>query len=242
MRPSLSRRAVLAGGAAVAVPGTLAALAGCSGSMDEPKPSVTPPEPPERVLARQLMADKERTIGLYSALIAKGGTKLIPFRDRHQAHLDELRRRFPGVTPSPAAPPPASSPPQQDGSGRQGGSQQPDTTQQPGGAVQQSGAAQQPDGSPQPVAVSRAGLTQRVVDARLAGAAQGSPGSSSPTPSAPQATATPVVTLSRLRDLERRSAALRTRQLAGIPPAFAQLVASIGACEAAHAVALPRSL
>ncbi|MFG3439714.1 hypothetical protein ACGF0J_20920 [Nonomuraea sp. NPDC047897] len=142
--------------------------------MDEPKPSATP-EPPERVLARQLMADKERAIGLYSALIAKGGARLTPFRDRHQAHLNELRRRFPGVPPSPAAPPPAS-------------------------------------------------------------------GSPAPTPSAPQAGAAPVVTLSRLRDLERRSAALRTRQLAGIPPAFAQLVASIGACEAAHAMALPRSL
>ncbi|WP_162795428.1 hypothetical protein [Nonomuraea lactucae] len=184
MRPSLSRRAVLAGGAAAA------ALTGCSGPTTGPEHPATPPEPPERLLARQLMADKEHLIGLYAALIAKGATKLAPFRDRHQAHLTELRRRFPGVTPSPA--PPSSGAP----------------------------------GSPQPAAPS-----------------PGAPQSAGPSAGPSQGTAAaPVVSLSRLRSLERRAAALRPRQLASASPAFAQLIASIGACEAAHAVALPRSL
>ncbi|MEU8248628.1 hypothetical protein [Nonomuraea sp. NPDC048916] len=162
MRPSLSRRAVLAGGAAAA------ALAGCSTTTGAP-PASPVPEPPERVLARQLIAEKEATIALYSTLIAAGGAKLAPFRDRHRAHVAELRRRFPDV-PAPSAAPSAT-----------------------GSAT-------------------------------------------------PSATATPKVSLSRLRALERRAAALRTRQLTGVSPAMAQLVASIGACEAAHAVALPRSL
>ncbi|WP_433511233.1 hypothetical protein ACQP2T_46515 [Nonomuraea sp. CA-143628] len=155
MRPrSLSRRAVLAGGAAAA------ALSGCDAS-DTPQPSPTPSEDPERVLLRQLIADKEHTIALYSALIAGGATKLTPFRDRHQAHLDELRKRL-------------------------------------------------PSGS-----------------------------SSSPAPKTPAPA--PKTSVSRLREAERRSAALRVRQLAGVSPQLAQLIASIGACEAAHALALPRS-
>lgn len=52
----------------------------------------------------------------------------------------------------------------------------------------------------------------------------------------------PKVSLTRLRDVERKAAALRPRQLADASPALAQLIASIGACEAAHALALPRSL
>lgn len=162
MRPrSLSRRAVLAGGAAAA------ALSGC-GASDAPQPSPTPSEDPERVLLRQLIADKEHTIALYSTLIAAGQTKLAPFRDRHQAHLDELRKRLPGGS-------------------------------------------------------------------RTASAA---PAPSSQTGSAAPA---PKTSLSRLRDAERRSAALRVRQLAGVSPQLAQLIAAIGACEAAHALALPRS-
>ncbi|MEU7828243.1 hypothetical protein [Nonomuraea sp. NPDC049129] len=158
MRPrSLSRRAVLAGGAAAA------ALSGCDAS-DTPQPSPTPSEDPERVLLRQLIADKEHTIALYSALIAGGATKLTPFRDRHQAHLDELRKRLPGgPAPSPSSPAPQ---------------------------------------TPAPV---------------------------------------PKTSVSRLREAERRAAALRVRQLAGVSPQLAQLIAAIGACEAAHALALPRS-
>ncbi|MCA2227321.1 hypothetical protein [Nonomuraea aurantiaca] len=157
MRPrSLSRRAVLAGGAAAA------ALSGC-GASDTPQPSPTPSDDPERALLRQLIADKEHTIALYSALIAGGATKLTPFRDRHQAHLTELRKRLPG-----------------------------------------------------------------------------GPASSAPSPKT--AAPVPKTSLSRLREAERRSAALRVRQLAGVSPPLAQLIAAIGACEAAHALALPRSL
>ncbi|WP_219470757.1 hypothetical protein [Nonomuraea rhizosphaerae] len=159
MRPrSLSRRAVLAGGAAA----TTAALSGCSGAPATPAPSPTPSEDPERVLLRKLIADKERTIALYSGLITAGQSKLAPFRDRHQAHLDELRKRL-GEAPS-AGP-------------------QPSTT----------------------------------------------------------VSAAPRTSLSRLRDAERKAAALRTRQLAGVSPQLAQLIAGIGACEAVHALALPRS-
>ncbi|RJL26576.1 hypothetical protein D5H75_26725 [Bailinhaonella thermotolerans] len=46
--------------------------------------------------------------------------------------------------------------------------------------------------------------------------------------------------LSLLRDLERRAAASRPAQLASASPSLAQLLASIGACEAAHVVALPK--
>ncbi|MFD1547927.1 twin-arginine translocation signal domain-containing protein [Nonomuraea guangzhouensis] len=169
MRPrSLSRRAVLAGGAAAA------ALSGC-GASDVPQPTPTPAEDPERVLLRQLIADKEHTIALYSTLIAAGQTKLTPFRDRHQAHLVELRKRLPGgsqtATPAPSSP----------------------------------------------------------------------TGSAAPAPSSQTAAPAPKMSLSRLRDAERRSAALRVRQLASASPPLAQLIASIGACEAAHALALPRS-
>ena len=69
---------------------------------------------------------------------------------------------------------------------------------------------------------------------------------SSPVLATPSPPATPTPdrkpTLRSLRELERSAAALRPRQLAGVSPALAQLIASIGACEAAHALALPRSL
>lgn len=155
MRPRhLSRRVLLAGGAA--------ALTACSSS-GPPQPSAPAPDSPETRLLKELIAEKERTVALYSSLIAGGAQKLVPFRDRHQAHLNELRKHVP-ASASPSA------------------------------------------------------------------------------PASPSATATPKASLSRLRDLERKAAALRTRQLAGVSPGMAQLIASIGACEAAHATALPRSL
>ncbi|NUW36864.1 hypothetical protein HTZ77_36475 [Nonomuraea sp. SMC257] len=172
MGPSLSRRAVLAGGTAVV------ALTGCSGE-DGDRPAAAPAEPPELVLARELIADKERVIGLYGVLIGKGAGELAPFRDRHQAHLAELRRRFPAAA-SPA----------------------PGTGTAPPSGTPSSGAA---------------------------------------SPGAPTAGAAKV-SLSSLRETERRAAAQRVRRLSGIAPSMAQLVASIGACEAAHALALPRSL
>ncbi|MET7334072.1 hypothetical protein [Nonomuraea sp. NPDC005650] len=156
MRPRhLSRRVVLAGGAA--------ALTACSAT-GPPQPSVQAPDSPETTLLKDLIAEKERTIALYSSLISGGARKLVPFRDRHQAHVNELRKHV-----TVASTPPVTSTP-------------------------------------------------------------------TPTPSAPKAS------LSRLRDLERRAAALRVRQLDRVSPGVAQLIASIGACEAAHAIALPRSL
>ncbi|MGP4094809.1 hypothetical protein [Nonomuraea sp. KM90] len=154
MRPrQLSRRALLAGGAA--------ALTACSAS-DPPQPSAPAPDSPETVLLKDLIAEKERTVALYSSLISGGADKLVPFRDRHQAHLNELRKHVKA-------------------------------------------------------------------------------GTAPPSPSA-GATATAKASLARLRTLERKAAAERTRQLDGVSPGVAQLIASIGACEAAHAVALPRSL
>ncbi|MGP3910471.1 hypothetical protein [Nonomuraea sp. 10N515B] len=159
MRPRhLSRRVLLAGGAA--------ALTACNAS-GPPQPPAQAPDSPETLLLKDLIAEKERTIALYSSLIAGGAQKLVPFRDRHQAHLDELRKHVKATASAPA---------------------------------------------------------------RLSA-------SGSATPSA-----TPKTSLSRLRDLERKAAALRARQLASVSPGMAQLIASIGACEAAHAAALPRSL
>ncbi|MFI6601238.1 hypothetical protein ACIBHX_33755 [Nonomuraea sp. NPDC050536] len=120
----------------------------------------TPTLDPDGVLLRELIADKERTVALYTTLIDAGAAKLVPFRDRHRAHLAELHRRSTDAGKLPTATPSHS----------------------------------------------------------------------------------PKVSLTRLRDVERRAAALRPRQIAGVSPALAQLVASIGACEAAHAIALPRSL
>ncbi|MFI7227667.1 hypothetical protein ACIBO5_31010 [Nonomuraea angiospora] len=155
MRPRhLSRRALLAGGAA--------ALTACS-STGPPQPSVRASDSPETLLLKDLIAEKERTIALYSSMISGGAQKLVPFRDRHQAHVNELRKY---VTVASAPPVTATS---------------------------------------------------------------------TPTPA-------PKPSLSRLRDLERKAAALRIRQLDRVSPGVAQLIASIGACEAAHALALPRSL
>ncbi|MEU6999127.1 hypothetical protein [Nonomuraea sp. NPDC046570] len=159
MRPRpVSRRAVLAGAAA------LAALSGCTAG--EPEPTAAPAPDPEHVLLRDVIAEKERTIALYSALIDGGATKLTPFRARHQAHLAELRERLPRAAPLPSGTPTA---------------------------------------TPSPSPAAKPSLT-------------------------------------RLRDLERRSAALRARQLTEVSPALSQLLASIGACEATHALALPRSV
>ncbi|GIH91877.1 hypothetical protein ACFFMN_34280 [Planobispora siamensis] len=165
---SLSRRTLLGGGAL----GVAAAMvAGCSA--EQPEPAASAPPDPETVLLRQLIADKEQTIALYASA---SSSKLVPFRQRHEAHLAELRRRLPAdgpaSSPAPSSPVPSS-------------------------------------GGP----------------------------ASSPTP-APE----PAVSVRELRDLERKAAALRSRQVADVSPALAQLVASIGACEAAHATALSRAL
>ncbi|WP_327086577.1 hypothetical protein OIE66_30160 [Nonomuraea sp. NBC_01738] len=155
MRRPMSRRAVITSGAALAV-----LASGCGA--DEP-PAAPKAEDPEQALVRELIAGKEHTIGLYTALITAGAVKLEPFRRRHEEHLAELRRRHPRATAMPTNPP---------------------TT------------------APSPM---------------------------------------PKVSLARLRDVERKAAALRPRQLGDASPALAQLIASIGACEALHALSLPKS-
>ncbi|MFI7451148.1 ferritin-like domain-containing protein [Nonomuraea sp. NPDC049714] len=174
-QPHLSRRAVLAGGAVIV------ALAGCSAPGDVPAPP--PRDSPEEALARTLIAEKAKTVALYDTLIAKGGDRLVPFRDRHESHLAELRRRFPKVAAGPAA----------------------------------SGA---PTAAASPTIGPTAGPT--------AGPAT--------SPTASRGTSGKV-SVARLRSLERKAAALRPSQLSGISPSLAQLVASIGACEAMHALA-----
>ncbi|KAB8183400.1 hypothetical protein [Microbispora catharanthi] len=49
-----------------------------------------------------------------------------------------------------------------------------------------------------------------------------------------------AVSVEALRDAERRAASARPAQMATASPALAQLLASIGACEAVHVVALGR--
>ncbi|GII60536.1 hypothetical protein Skr01_06210 [Sphaerisporangium krabiense] len=69
-----------------------------------------------------------------------------------------------------------------------------------------------------------------------------SPSGSPPVPSPSSSSSEPgeKVSIGRLREAERRSAAARPRQIGGVSPALAQLLACIGACEAAHVVALAR--
>ncbi|GAA2902134.1 hypothetical protein GCM10010517_67990 [Streptosporangium fragile] len=165
---SVSRRALLRGGALGVATVT---LTGCA--EEEPVRLAAKPPDPETVLVQELIAGKERTIALYASA---GEDRLTPFKQRHEAHLAELRRRLP-----------------------------------PGATAASSSSAPAPASSASPA----------------------------PTPS-PSESRRPTVR--GLMDLERRAAALRPRQLAGASPALAQLIASIGACEAAHALALSRSL
>jgi hypothetical protein len=61
-------------------------------------------------------------------------------------------------------------------------------------------------------------------------------GSASPSPSSSRAPAR--VTIAQLRAAERASATDLVRRLVSVPPALAQLFASIAACDATHAVVL----
>ena len=201
----LSRRVLLRGAAAGSA--AVIASAGCS---EQRPPAVAPPKPdPDTVLLRELIAGKERLIGLYrqaASAAPRLAAALRPFERRHQAHLAELRRRLP-----------------------------PDAQAQAGGADAQDG----PDGAPSPSA-SGAGAPAESTVATAGPGDEGAGGASSdgspePTPSA----STQVVTVTRLRAAERAAAASRPKQLATASPALAQLVACIGACEAAHVIALP---
>jgi len=64
------------------------------------------------------------------------------------------------------------------------------------------------------------------------------PGSGSASPSPSPSRAPARVTIAQLRAAERASATDLVRRLVGVPPALAQLFASIAACDATHAVVL----
>ncbi|WP_220182758.1 hypothetical protein [Sphaerisporangium album] len=66
------------------------------------------------------------------------------------------------------------------------------------------------------------------------------PAPSAPTPSASGSASSGKVSIGRLREAERKAAATRPRQIGDVSPALAQLLACIGACEAAHVAALAR--
>ncbi|MEU8385360.1 hypothetical protein [Streptosporangium sp. NPDC048865] len=102
---SVSRRALLRGGALGVAAVT---VAGCA-TEERPPPVAAPPDP-ETLLLRELIAGKERTVALYASAAS---ARLEPFRQRHEAHLAELRRRLPPApasTPAPPAPSPTPSP------------------------------------------------------------------------------------------------------------------------------------
>ncbi|MGW5259387.1 hypothetical protein ACWEQG_00345 [Microbispora sp. NPDC004025] len=66
-----------------------------------------------------------------------------------------------------------------------------------------------------------------------------------PSPPAPSPSGSPsdgrsAVSVQTLRDAERRASSARPAQMAAASPALSQLLASIGACEAVHVVALGR--
>jgi len=63
----------------------------------------------------------------------------------------------------------------------------------------------------------------------------------SPSPTGtPSPVPTSAVSVKKLRDAERKAAAGRPDQMATASPALAQLLASVGACEAVHVMALGR--
>ncbi|MEU7879753.1 hypothetical protein [Microbispora bryophytorum] len=68
------------------------------------------------------------------------------------------------------------------------------------------------------------------------------PASASPSapPSVSPSESPSAVSVGALRDAERRAASARPAQMATASPALSQLLASIGACEAVHVVALGR--
>ncbi len=75
------------------------------------------------------------------------------------------------------------------------------------------------------------------------GAEASAPASADPSGAAPSGSPSPsasAVSLAGLRGAERRAAAARPGQMEAASPVLSQLIASIGACEAVHVVALGR--
>ncbi|WP_169943932.1 hypothetical protein [Microbispora sp. H11081] len=73
-----------------------------------------------------------------------------------------------------------------------------------------------------------------------AGGAGTFPASPAPSPSPSPSPSEERASVKALRDAERRAAAARPAQMATASPVLSQLLASIGACEAVHVVALGR--
>jgi hypothetical protein len=84
-----------------------------------------------------------------------------------------------------------------------------------------------------------AALRRRLPPSPSPTAASPAPSPTAPSPASTGSPSAAKVSVARLRELERRAAATRPRQIGDVSPALAQLLACIGACEAAHAVALP---
>ncbi|MEV5413659.1 hypothetical protein AB0K60_33135 [Thermopolyspora sp. NPDC052614] len=213
----LTRRLLLRGAAVGTAATATIATAGCSEERRPPAAAPATPDPDAALLGR-LIDGKEQLIALYRQA-AQGTPKLAaalrPFEQRHQAHLAELRRRLPAPQAGPAsADALASSPPAASPTESATGPSG-ESAVEPATASAGSPGHSGPSGSPSP----------------------GGAGSPEASPSASPA----VVTVTRLRAAERAAAASRAGQLASASPALAQLVACIGACEAAHVIALPSS-
>jgi hypothetical protein len=73
------------------------------------------------------------------------------------------------------------------------------------------------------------------------GTGSGTPTPAITSPPPPTAPAQPVQALATLRLAERQAATARVTDVERVGPGFAQLLASIGACEAGHAMALARA-
>ncbi|MEY9213399.1 hypothetical protein NI17_000965 [Thermobifida halotolerans] len=104
---ALPRRTVLAGGALAAA---VLGVSGCRGSDWYPS-EITPDE----YLLRSVIAEKERLVSRYTALLDSGGADdpglYEELRGHHERHLAVLRERLPerdGTAPSPS---PSSEPP-----------------------------------------------------------------------------------------------------------------------------------
>lgn len=81
-------------------------------------------------------------------------------------------------------------------------------------------------------------LRARLVIPPGASPAQAAAATARPRVSRPRVPSSQAAAASYLRTAERDQAAVLVRRVAGVPPSLAQLLASIGACEAAHAALL----
>ena len=81
-------------------------------------------------------------------------------------------------------------------------------------------------------------LRRRLVEPTHQSSARPTGAAGSPSPSPSPVSGSPGAALATLRSAERTAAAVHVGQLRTVTPSLAQLLASIAACEATHAVAL----